>query len=694
MIECKICGKVLQRITNHIKTHKISTKEYYDKYLKTEGDGICKNCGGSTNFIEITKGYQQYCSKKCFNSSDIVREKRKRAYDDPEKVKAIQKKTKKTNLERYGVENPFQSEEIKDKIKKTVRLKYDVDNPAQSKEIQEKTKETNQKRFGCDSPAQSDEVKDKMKKIMLDRYGVENPSQLKEVKEKKKQTCLDNHGVEYPMQSEEVRERANQTCLNRYGVSNISKSPIHKKNLKNIFLERFGGYPLQNKDIREKSKQTCLKNYGVEYPLQSEKCCQKFRDTSIKRFGVDHPFKNKEVQDKYKHTLYDKYGVIHPLSSNEIYKRFKDTSIKRFGVDHPFKNKEVQDKCKTTRKINFFELLMNSDRIKDVCTPNFTIDDYQGVDYKYSWNCTKCENVFDDHLDDGHIPRCPKCYPKLVGISKGEKEVSDFIISLEIDIETNCYHIIPPKELDIYISSHNLAIEFDGVYWHSELNGKDKTYHISKTLQCKEKGIQLIHIFEDEWIDKQEIVKSIIRAKLGLIQNKIYARKCEIQSVSNEEAKLFLFDNHLQGPINGTHIGLYYENELVSLITYGKSRFSNTEECEILRFCNKINASTIGGLSKLLKQIDSKSIITYADLRFGEGLSYLKCGFEYIGRSSPSYFYIRNGSRINRLNFQKHLLQDKLDIFDPTLTEWQNMQLNGYDRIWDCGVVKYTLINM
>jgi len=158
----------------------------------------------------------------------------------------------------------------------------------------------------------------------------------------------------------------------------------------------------------------------------------------------------------------------------------------------------------------------------------------------------------------------------------------------------------------------------------------------------------------------------------------------------------FYFENHLQGFINGTHLGLYYNNEFVSMITVGKPRFNPNYDLEIYRFCNKLNTSVPGSLSKLLSGItkisESKSIITYVNARYGIGTGYYKCGFKFVGTTDSGYYYMKYyNNRNSRNQFQKHLLKDKLKDFDSNLTEWQNMQLNGYDRIWDCGNFIYEL---
>jgi len=251
-------------------------------------------------------------------------------------------------------------------------------------------------------------------------------------------------------------------------------------------------------------------------------------------------------------------------------------------------------------------------------------------------------------------------------------------------------------ELDIFIPSKNIGIDLNKLYWNSELNGKDKNYHLNKTKFFEERGIQVIHIFEDEWIEKQEIVKSIILSKLGLIENKIFARKTEIKEITSKESKLFLFNNHIQGEVNSkVNLGLFYNDELVSLMTFSKPRFNKHYDWEMVRFCNKINTNVIGGAGKLLvyfRKNYSGSIISYADRRFSQGKIYETLEFKGKKQSAPDYFYFKNGyNRYSRVQFQKHKLKDKLEIFDPNLTEWQNMQLNGYDRIWDCGNLVFEL---
>jgi hypothetical protein len=273
----------------------------------------------------------------------------------------------------------------------------------------------------------------------------------------------------------------------------------------------------------------------------------------------------------------------------------------------------------------------------------------------------------------------------------------NWIKELDISFIESDKIILNPKHLDVYIPSHNLAIEMNGLYHHSE-NFKDKIYHLDKSLKCLEQGIQLLHIWEDEWVFKQDIVKSIILNKLGLISNKIYARQCEIRVI--EDSKLvreFLDKNHIQGYSQSTiKLGLYYKNELVSLMTFGKRMIKSNVEFELIRFCNKINLNVIGAASKLFNYFKQNyhftELISYSDFRLFDGSMYQTLGFTKKHLSKPDYFWCKGLERHHRSTFMKHKLVK--EGFDKNKTEVEIMHERGYYRIFGCGQYRWLFKNI
>lgn len=274
--------------------------------------------------------------------------------------------------------------------------------------------------------------------------------------------------------------------------------------------------------------------------------------------------------------------------------------------------------------------------------------------------------------------------------SKGQNEVADYIESLGFAIKTNDRKLIYPLELDIIIETKNIAIEYCGVFFHCETGGnKPKNYHLNKQKLCREKGYTLITIFESEWKTRPEIIKSIISHKLGVTQNKIYARQTEFREIGFNDIKTFEKENHIQGtrPAN-KYYGLFHNGDLVMSISFGKPRFNKKYQYEIIRMTTKKNTSVIGGISKLFSKCRIENCITYADNRYGDGKGYEKIGFKKLYESGPNYFYFHKSDcdkLYTRNMFQKHKIPNVI----KEKSEYENMLLQGYDRIWDCGNAVY-----
>lgn len=298
---------------------------------------------------------------------------------------------------------------------------------------------------------------------------------------------------------------------------------------------------------------------------------------------------------------------------------------------------------------------------------------------------------------------CPACGRMILNpgaVSKPEAEIYNFVRSLVADAEQSNRSVLNfNSELDVYVPSKKFAVELDGLYWHAS-KGKETDYrkskqHLSKTENCISNGITLLHIFDNEWKQAKDICKSMICQKLGM-SDKIYARKCVIKDVSSQDARVFFNATHLQGFTGAaSYIGLYHNNELVAAMSFGKSRYSKTD-FELLRFSSKLNTTVVGGFSKLLKHFcrlnPNKTIVSYANRRWSEGNVYLKNGFTLSHMSAPCYYYTKDyNTLLHRSNFMKSTLKDKLEVFDPKLSEVENMYANKYGRVWDCGNYVFTL---
>jgi very-short-patch-repair endonuclease len=258
----------------------------------------------------------------------------------------------------------------------------------------------------------------------------------------------------------------------------------------------------------------------------------------------------------------------------------------------------------------------------------------------------------------GVTPKCISSYirkhniqPCRFGNSQIERDLLMFLRSVtSTDIICNDRSIIAPLELDFYIPEFKLGIEVNGVYWHSELNGRAQEYHLTKTTQCNDRGIQLIQIWDTEWNYKQDIVKSRIN---NLLKNNkvIYARSCVISIVSVKDARQFICDNHIQGYVNSPiRVGLYYDVELIGMMTFGVPRFNNDVQYELLRFVTKQGTSIVGGASKLhnwfVSVYSPYSIISYCDLRYGTGKLYNILQYKHVRTSLPNqYYFKRNNSK-------------------------------------------------
>jgi hypothetical protein len=446
-----------------------------------------------------------------------------------------------------------------------------------------------------------------------------------------------------------------------------------------------------NNSTKNKRKETCLEIYGVDNVAKNEDVKIKTEKTNIEIYGTKSTFQNKEVQEKWKKNIQEKYGVDHYFQS-ELFDKNSSKIIKqeKYGDSNIFKTEHFKGKSKITRNNKTLQ------KYKNLINENeYTINNYDNLVFKMSHHV--CGAEFEIMLHNikyrnfNNISLCSNCYPISENSSICEKELYEYVSNI-VDISSD-RSVLAGKELDIYIPSMNLAIEFNGLYWHSELY-KEEKYHLNKSLDCQNKGIFLMHIWEDEWKYKKDIVKSIINNRLGACIGRVYARKCEIREVSANEAKEFLNENHIQGFAASTvKLGLYYNNILFSLMTFGYRSTNTKKEFELIRFCNALNTNVVGSASKLFKYFlnnyENNEIISYSDFRLFDGKLYETLGFEKVHLSKPNFFWCsnHNDKREHRLTYTKKELVK--EGYDHNKSFMDTMHDSGYYRIYGCGLVKW-----
>jgi hypothetical protein len=430
-------------------------------------------------------------------------------------------------------------------------------------------------------------------------------------------------------------------------------------------------------------RRTC--KLGVNCKSYSRESKENRQRACLEKYGEIHHMKVKAQQEKVKATNLKKYGAEFPLQATTINKKFRNTLAQR-------SEEEIiaitNNRRSSLLKLHGVSASMQIHIGKEVMD---CLNDY-AMFSKIITGLTRAEACEKLGIGDTYLRYFNKKHQvhhlyKQPDKSKEEEELCRFLDSLQVEYISNSRNIIAPKELDIFIPKFNLAIEYDGLYWHSELSsGRDSKYHSLKRIECIKRGITLLTIFSDEWIYKKDIVISKIKNALGM-STKIYARKCQIRVVGKKEQTEFLNANHLQGSVGSTiALGLYYEDQIVSFMSFGKARFKNEESIELLRFCNKLSYIIVGGASKLfkyyVKHFNPKNIISYCDLRWSNGKLYEDLKFVNVA-TTIGYTYTDYKNRFNRMKFQKHKISNLIE--NKNLTGWEMMQELGYDRIWDCG---------
>jgi hypothetical protein len=501
-------------------------------------------------------------------------------------------------------------------------------------------------------------------------------------KEKRKKTNIERHGVENLFSKPNF---ISDIIQDKYGVKNVSELPHVKEKLR-----------------------VANTNNSVERQ-------EKIKKTNIERYGVEHAAQRSDVVSKIKQTNNERYGTECAMNAPSIRDSIKKNNIERYGVENPAQTEYVKEKIKKTKLCKYGDENYNN-RAK----ASATMDSLYGDHYSKShWDEITTELMADAQLL-GEFVKGKTIDAAAIELNiapttlrtalykydivtydarknQYEEMIADLLRELGIFFIRNDRLTLSGKELDFFIPAYNIAIECNGIFWHSELMGKTRTYHLTKTDECAKIGIHLIHLWDYLFDDKWKVIKGMLIHAFGRTPMRIPAKKLNVQKIDSNTANNFFVNNHLFGNApSSVRYGLMTDSgELVSCMTFGKSRF-NPSEYELIRFATLNGKYVQGGASKLftafLRDNTADRVITYANRDHSLGNLYTKLGFTLVKVTPPSYHYFKNRKVFNRLQFQKHRLSCILDTYSDNLSEWENMKLNGYNRFWNTGNFKYEYI--
>lgn len=471
---------------------------------------------------------------------------------------------------------------------------------------------------------------------------------------------------------EKIRNTRALTVEQKYGVSNVFQLALVKQKSSDTKLSKYGTPTFNNS---EKTKKTLIEKYGVKNVMQVK--CIAAKNLS-----------NRNSLDAAQRTAVTKLKKYNNSAYNNRVKAAA-TNLKKYGTTNPSKSQQVKQQISDSLRT----LHVQRHSTKYQITAQWPAADYQPLQNNV-WICNKCGSKIAGKILNGKFTRCRVCNP--TG-SLPENQIKDYLRTLGVTLVENTRNLIPPKEIDIYLPDHKLAIEYCGLYWHRQQQGKHKHYHIGKLLACHQQGIKLITIFGNQWDQFPDLIKSRLAHLLNCQANKVFARKCKIVSLTRQQARDFFNNNHLHGYCNARHsLGLIYQGQLVSAMLFSTAKFDQ-RKTDLVRFSNLQNFAIVGAASRLLNAYICKhkprEIVAYSDNNWGLTDFYNKLGFDTVSFGSPGYqiINVQTHQIHDRLKFQKHKLSKMGITLNNQKTTYENILANGFDRIWDCGHSKHVL---
>lgn len=468
-----------------------------------------------------------------------------------------------------------------------------------------------------------------------------------------KKRVLDGKGLTHPGECRITFRRAGGK------KARVNEDPIHKERRAQKLRDKMA----RDKDaIITKRKKSLIEKHGTDKLSQIEEIRENISN------GVKKVYRERKQQiiKQRQETNLEKYGSTNFLTSNEGTKVVQEMSLRYFGTEYPFQNKEHRLKIVED----------NTRKLQDGTSCYVYVKNHPNSKHIFR---TTAYKILDEQGEEAFKEFC-------------NKEPAKTILELNTEklLEAEYYNHFPNKNVrfkpDFILKNQQdfVFINSDGLYWHSELE-KENNYHFKMRENFEKENLRLLQFREDEIRDKAQIVKSIVNASLDIFSLKLDARKCKIKIVDKEETKLFLENNHLMGNYGRAKAyGLYYEEELVMIVSVRKS---SQEEgyIEIARLCSKLNTTIRGGFQKLLHKIvkdyNPLGIISFCDLRYANGRSYLRNGFA-LESVSQGWQWTDFKNTFNRLRCRANMDSRKL-------SEKEHAKELGWVKIYDAGQAKF-----
>lgn len=566
-------------------------------------------------------------------------------------------------------------------------------------EVQQKLRDNYKAKTGYDSPMRNPEVIRKYKNTMLERYGEIPYQKTESYRNKAIRTNKERYGTSWPMQSNSVKEKAQATLYKHYRVKNPSQSKELLERWRKNYIKRTGyTHPSLNPEVQARTKQTNMNKFGVEYAIASKEVREKSRHTMIDKYGVENPGESKEIRNKIDKTNLKKYGNTAFVGSEQGRAALRAYHRNRFNVDY---NSQTPG-WKITRMIDPSKI---GNWMKFLEDPSGYLSSFEEPP---TYRQLRQELGVSETTISERVTKLGLQNRIKYTLSNNEDEIVEFLESLGVEsITRHRRDLIKPYELDIYLPEYKLAIECDptathnsSIPFHDNEYPLSPSYHKMKTDSCEKQGIQLFHIFGYEWTNKQDIIKSMLQNLVHKNSRIMYARHCRVVELMPADCYNFLIANHRQGrAYSSVKLGLIYNNELVSVMTFGKPRSTigdHNYNWELIRFCNKLGTSVVGGASKLFKYfIDTHegSIVSFSDRAHTSGKLYQTLGFKQISVAEPGYVWVDSKTDVayHRINAQKQNIKAFLkdDSIDLSKSERVIMIEHGFVQVFDSGTITW-----